>query len=748
VQPSPTIVVHAGYTVLCSTGDGWVDGDRTGLFDYDARILSRYRLSVGGRPPELVGHARPEAERCVAKYRVGREGGKADGPILPEDALELVVDRAIGEGMIERWSVTNHSAEAWSGTLRWDLDADFADIAEAGRQRKQRGETTRTARGRSLEIAYAARHGERRFERAVRARLDSPPRTFHTDAHGFEVALSLEPRGRVELSLRLDSRVDGAWRIPGDTPKSGPDLARRRTAWRARRLRVDGPSAAIEPVERAIEDTFALRNRDLERDLLTRPGARGWIVNAGMPRFTGFFGRDTLTAGWQAAMAGTEALRGALEVAAATQATQDDPWRDAEPGKMLHELRRGPLSMLGYTPRDAYYGTQTTPAMFVIVLSELWHWTGDDALLRRFRDPAMRATEWAERNARKTGFRTYEKRSSAGLRNQGWKDSDEAIRHTDGAIAEPPLATVEEQAFHFLALQRMAEILVVLDEADRAEMLLERARDLRRRWHAAYWMPRERYYALALDRDGRQVGSITSNPGHALGAGMVPVEVARSVADRLLSRALFSGWGVRTLADDHPSYNPLAYHLGTVWPVENATFVLGFKRYGLDEHVDRLVAAMLEAAIASPEGRLPEAFTGHRREPGIGPAPYPNACVPQAWSASAVVQLLQISLGLYPFAPLRVLALVRPRLPAALPEVTLQNLRVGGASLDIHFERRPDGSASHRVLRRRGSVVVVPAGPPADARGARPWIEAAQLAGLRRAPGPHQRAGRHALGLE
>jgi len=749
VQPSPTIVAHAGYTVLCADAQGWIDGDRSGLFDYDTRILSRYRLTVDGKVPELIGHARPESDQCLATYRVRREGGKAEGPVLPEDALELTVDRTVGQGMVERWELVNHSAEAWTGTLRFDLDADFADIAEAGRERKQHGSTTRRAKGRSLEIAYAAGHDERDFERSVRARLDSQPRTFKSDDAGFEVRLSLGGRDRAEVSLRIDSRVDGAWRLSGENPEGEAALARRRTGWRARRLRVESPSPAVEPVERAIEDLFALRNGDLERDLLRPAGARGWITNAGVPRFTGFFGRDTLTAGWQAAMAGTDGLRGALEVAAATQATEDDPWRDAEPGKMLHELRRGPLSMLGYSPRDAYYGTQTTPAMFPIVLSELWHWTGDDAVLRRFRDPALRAIEWAERTAEKTGFVTYEKRSPVGLRNQGWKDSDEAIRHADGSIAEPPLATVEEQAFHFLALQRMGEILVALDEHDRADELLTRANDLRRRWHDAYWMPGEGFYALALDRDGRQVGSITSNPGHALGAGIVPVEVARRVADRLLSPALFSGWGVRTLADDHPSYNPLAYHLGTTWPVENATFLLGFKRYGLDEHVDRLVAAMLDAAAASPGGRLAEALTGHRRLPGVGPAPYPNACVPQAWSASAVVQLLQISLGLYPYAPLRVLALVRPHLPASLPEVTLRNVRVGHASLDLHFQRHPDGSASHKVLRRRGSVVVVPAGPPADASGdGRPWIETAQLAGLRRAPGRLVRAGRIALGLE
>jgi glycogen debranching enzyme len=747
VRPTPTLVVHAGYTVLCADSNGWIDAGRSGLFDYDTRILSRYRLTIDGEAPELVGHARPETERCIATYRVQRDGGRAEGPILPEDALELTVDRIVGGGMLEHWRMANHSAEAWSGTLRWELDADFADIAEAGRERRQFGDLKRKIRGRALELHYVAATPGRRFERAVRIRADAPPTAVKVRDDGLDLTLTIGPRDEARMSLRFDSRVDGRWRVPGREAHGEDEVARRRNAWRARRLRVESAGGPVAAVERAIEDLFALRNRDLERDLLAQE--RGWVINAGMPRFTGFFGRDSLTAGWQAAMAGTDVLRGALGVAAATQATADDPWRDAEPGKMLHELRRGPLSLLGHSPRDAYYGTQTTPAMFVITLSELWHWTGDDEVLRRFRNHALRAIEWAVGCSERTGFATYERRSPKGLRNQGWKDSDEAIRHADGSIAEPPLATVEEQAFHFLALQRMAEILVALEEPDRANALLERAADLKRRWHEAFWMPREGFYALALDGQGRQVRSVTSNPGHALGSGIVPVERARSVADRLLSPALFNGWGVRTLAGDHPSYNPLAYHLGAVWPVENATFALGCKRYGLDEQVDRLVASVLEGTGSSPEARLPEALTGHSRVSGTGPAPYPHACSPQAWSASAVVQVLQTSLGLYPFAPLRVLALVRPRLPAGLPEVTLRNLRVGRATVDLRFERRSDGTASHHVLRRRGSLVIVEAGPPVDASGRpRPWIEAAQLAGLRRAPGRLIRAARIAIGLE
>ena len=263
-------------------------------------------------------------------------------------------------------------------------------------------------------------------------------------------------------------------------------------------------------------------------------------------------------------------------------------------------------------------------------------------------------------------------------------------------------------------------------------------------------MPREGFYALALEADGAQVASITSNPGHALGAGHGArrTSPARSPTGSS-SPDLFTGWGVRTLADDHPSYNPLAYHLGTVWPVENATFALGFKRYGLDDHVERLVEAQLEAAMASPEARLPEALTGHRREPKVGPTPYPSANAPQAWSASAVVQLVQLMLGLYPFAPLHILALVRPRLPAWLPEVTLRNLRVGRATVDLRFTRRKDGSASHKVLRKDGTLLIVPAGPPVDVSGKpRPFTEALGQAAIERAPGRLVRAARIAIGLE
>jgi glycogen debranching enzyme len=401
---------------------------------------------------------------------------------------------------------------------------------------------------------------------------------------------------------------------------------------------------------------------------------------------------------------------------------------------------------VGLTPRDAYYGSQTTPALFVLALSELWHWTADLDALRRHRETAMAAMRWAERygDLDGDGFVEYERRSPAGLRNQGWKDSDEAIRHADGSPVRGPIATVEEQAFRILALERMAEIHVALEEDEQAEAQLAAADRLRRSWHDQFWMPHEGFYALALDGNKVQVRSIASNAGHALGAGVVPREHAAAVADRLLADDLFSGWGVRSLSTAHPSYNPFAYHLGAVWPVEQATFALGFKRYGLDAHVDRLVDALLTAAQHSPGGRLPEALSGHARIAGEEPLPYPGANSPQAWSASALVQMLQITLGLYPFAPLRTLAVVRPRLPEGVDELILRRLRVGRANVDLRFRRRSDGSADWDVLRRDGALLVVPVAPPAgEPEGI---IEGFERLVLRAAPGRLVRAARLALG--
>lgn len=739
----------SGYTVLCTAPDGTVDGPWDGLLHRDARVLSCHRLSLDEngrtRHPTLVASANPESDRWDAVLHLPREGGHADGPLLPQDTVEVVIRRRVGPGMVEAITVRNHSAVSWEATLRIELEADFADVAELGRQRRQTGDVHRIAEaGRALQFDYVVEANGRRSQRGLR--VDVAPETVDVaiDDAGLAFPIRLEAGASWHAVIRF-AVLDGGWQAPGDA-EQGP-RARQRTAWRRRRPIVAAADGFTAAFQRAADDLFDLRNWELEARLLGRTDGAGWIVNAGIPGFTGLFGRDVLTAGWQSALLGTRALRGALDAVAATQATEDDPFRDAEPGKLIHEMRAGPLADLRLTPRDAYYGSQTTVALFLLGLSELWHWTGDDAVLRRHIDTAFLAMDWAQRYGDHDGdgFLEYERRSPQGLRNQGWKDSDEAIRWPDGSAVEGPVATVEEQAFHYLALERTAEIMVALGDAQRAEGYLSRAADLRDRWDRAFWMPDEAYYALALDGAKRPVQSITSNPGHALGTGIVPRDRAALVADRLLAPDLFSGWGVRSLSTAHPSFNPFAYHLGSVWPVEQATFALGFKRYGLDEHVDRLAEAVLAGALVE-RGRIPEAWTGHDRDAFATPVPYPKATVPQAWSASALIQMVQILLGLYPFAPLGVLAVVRPRLPPWLPDLTIRQLHVGRASVDLRFERREDGSASWRVVGQRGRLLVLPAGAPNDVAGGS-LLEALEFGALRRAPGRLAQAARIGLGV-
>jgi glycogen debranching enzyme len=749
LRPALT-VAHDGWTVLLCRPNGAIEADREGLYDLDCRILSRHVLQLDGAGLEPVGSPVAEASRWSGTLIQRRPGASAAGPELPQDNTSLEIARVVGSGMTERITLVNNSMADARVRLSLTLDADFRDSLDRGGEGPPCSiEVSWDADLPALSFRGVTEYGDHVDERGtwIRVTGDGPPAVESSGdvspgARTLTWSIDLRPHGRWTVDLAFDSLREGGWRRAGPAP----ERAVRREAWSRARTRVEDAGAVVGPAfERAADDLLALRNWDLE------PTADGsaWLPNAGVPWFTGLFGRDVLTSAWQAAMLGPEMARGALEAVAASQGQRDDPFTEEQPGRMIHEMRRGPLAALGIRPHARYYGTQTSPSMFILTLSEAWHWTGDLQLLRRHRAAAQRAIAWSEQlgDLDGDGFLEYVQRSSDGLKNQGWKDSDEAIRYPDGSIVENPIATVDEQAFHYLAMQRMAEILVALDEeADEVERLLGRADALRAAWDRAFWLPDEGFYAVALDPDKRRVASITSDPIHALGAGMIPRERAREIADRLLAPDLFSGWGIRTLSIEHPSYNPFAYHLGAVWPVENATAALGFKRYGFDDHVERLASGLVGAIAHCAGGRLPEALTGHDRAELDHPLAYPGGNSPQAWSAGATIQLVQALLGIYPFAPAGLLALVRPRLPAWLPTLTLRKMRVGDATVSIRFERNPDGSAGHEVIEQDGHLLVMPA-PPPDAEDLGP-LEGLASVGLQHAPGRLGRALRIALGLE
>lgn len=745
----PHELSHRDWTVLLTHPDGVISGeDGCGLFHHDCRIVSRHRLTIDGEPPTWVSSDAVEVEHWATSLRSPRPGPDSDGPELPQDAVEVRLDRRIGAGMVERLEVLNHGMTPRSMELAIEIAADFADVLEVSQgRRQQEGELLTGEEAGAAWVRHRATRDGRSTQRGVRVRAIEGSVRIGQEAGGIvrvTATPDMQPRGRWTAVLAYEPLVDDAWRAADATSGAWESVDAERAGWRRRRPRLRSTSPTLQRSwELAADDLYDLRNRELEDG-----DSDAWVVNAGLPAFTGLFGRDVLTAGWQGAMVGPELMRGGLRLIGRLQATTDDAWLDAEPGKLIHELRRGPFADLRITAQAGYYGTQTTAAMYPLVMTELWHWTGDLDVLRRHRGTAERALEWARRygDLDGDGFLEYRQRSPVGIKNQAWKDSHEAIRYPDGGQVPNPIATVEEQAFHYLALVRMAEACVALEDDGAAEAYLERARRLRTAWHEAYWMPEERFYAMALDPEKRQVASIGSNPGHALAAGLVPPAIAQRVADRLFEPDLFSGWGIRTLSDRHTSFNPWAYHLGTVWPVENATFALGFKRYGLDGHVDRLVRAMLEAAAGLPGLRLPELIGGQSRDEVPFPVAYPQANCPQAWSASATLQLAQIMLGMYPFAPMRLLALVRPRLPAGIDEVVVRNLRVGDARVSLRFRRQPDGSASHEVLARHGTLIVAEA-PPPDTAEHRGVGDALAALALEHAPGRLARAARLALGM-
>jgi glycogen debranching enzyme len=432
-------VVHEGYTVLLTRGDAQIASDAEGLFDFDTRILSCYRLTLDGQAPTALD-ATSDGNRWLAHLLVERPGGTAAGPHLPQDVIEIEIERRVGCGMEEHLALRNHSMTEVSAELAIEVDADFSDLMATGNDDAPSGETTLTwdTGERALTFRHHASRAGRTFDRALRLRVAQADSTPVRDARTLRFRVHLPPRGEWRATLGFASRVDGVWRDRlGADARTISTRAERREEWLRSRTRMESGNPILARVfGRAADDLFALRNWELDA------GPDAWIPNAGVPGYTGLFGRDVLTAAWQAALLGPEMMRGALAVLAATQATGDSAWRDEQPGKLLHEARKGPLSELDLVPQRAYYGEQTAPAMFVLALSEAWHWTGETALLERYAPAALRTLEWARRDGDRDGdgLLEYVCRSPRGLKNQAWKDSDEAIRYPDGRLVDNPIA--------------------------------------------------------------------------------------------------------------------------------------------------------------------------------------------------------------------------------------------------------------------------------------------------------------------
>jgi glycogen debranching enzyme len=718
-------------------GDVHPDSRGLGLYDLDTRVLSCAVLRINGVRPTLL---RTQAaanhistiQLTNPEYRRDPATKQGASEALAMRAISVTRRRWIAGGLAEHVEVTNYSSTAQHIELELDLDVDAADIFEVrGRIRERRGQYRPTeSTPESLIFAYEGLDGLLRrtlvsFTPGAVSAMD-PAATGGSEG-SVRVAWTLDVEPGERASVRWEVSTDltsipgrdepseetptrlarsvagGGPQQPGGGVIAEPTVAEEEYGhWtdRCARIRSDGELLDLA-IRRSIADLRLLRNDG--------PMRGEHYIAAGIPWFTTLFGRDSLITSLQVLPFMPDVARETLRILADWQAREDDDSRDMQPGKILHELRVGELARTGELPHRPYYGSVDATPLWLILLDETYRWTGDLELVRSLWPNALAALAWIDKYGDRDGdgFIEYERRTPAGLLNQGWKDSGDAIRHRDGTLAVAPIALVEIQGYVYDAKLRMASLARRLDDSTLAARLESQAAELYRRFNDAFWLEDTSFYAIALDRDKRHVGTIGSNPGHCLWSGIVPPERVDAVVDRLLDPAMDCGWGIRTYASGQPGYNPVGYHTGTVWPHDNALIAAGMKRAGRHDAADRVASRIFEAAQHSPDFRLPELFCGFDRGLADMPVPYPVACSPQAWSAATSLSLLQTMLGMHADAARDVLELDRPHLPAWLGKVTVHELRVGERSVDLLFHRWRGNTTSAEVLRRDGPLELV-----------------------------------------
>jgi glycogen debranching enzyme len=574
--------------------------------------------------------------------------------------------------------------------------ADYTDIFQV------RG-MKRAARGRDLDpevaadrvvLGYVGLDDERR---QTYLQFFPPPKRLDADVARYE--LELTPGGEVEIEVLVAC-------VRGEGGSARPRYAEDRSAADAAAGRYADLGGRVLSADGGFHAW--LRRAESDLHMMTTDLPTGPYPYAGVPWFNTPFGRDGIVTALECLWLRPALARGVLSYLAATQATEVIPDQDAEPGKILHETRRGEMAALKEMPFGQYYGSVDGTPLFVVLAGAYYERTADRAFVEDLWPHVDAALAWIDRFGDRDGdgFVEYQRRAGDGLLHQGWKDSDDAVFHADGSPAEGPIALCEVQGYVYAARRAAAVVATALGMTDRADAHARQAEDIRARFEAAFWCDDLDTYALALDGEKRPCRVRTSNPGHCLFTGIAGHDRAARVAREFMTPAFFTGWGVRTVAATEARYNPMTYHNGTVWPHDNALLAHGLARYGFQHLAARLLSGLFDAGTYFDLNRMPELFCGFDRDPGEGPIPYPVACAPQAWSAGAVLLLLQACLGLSVLGRESQVWFHRPHLPAEVPELRIENLSVAGARLDLHLVRHGD-DVGVNVIRRDGDVSLV-----------------------------------------
>jgi glycogen debranching enzyme len=672
------LTILEGSTFCISDERGDIASETSGFFAHDTRFLSRLVLRVAGTAPLLLSSGRVEHFQAAFYLR----NRTSDG--IPRDALSIARQRFVGTGLQERVTLRNESTERLELEVALEAEADFADIISVKLHDFSLGDPDLAQ---PLPPPAPALHDEQRSQVSITdprgdlgtRLLFSKPGSLNGNAMTF--ALALDPHEQWDVSVDVLPWLEGDLATVEQLDDERETVGDVVAAWTLRVPRVRGGWESLRRAfDRSIADLAALRMRTGE---YRRP-----LFAAGMPWFMTVFGRDTVITSLQTLVLGPEIAMGALDALTELQAHEEDATVDAEPGKIVHEVREGRCAEFWF-PR--YYGSVDSTPLYLVLLAEMWRWTDDSSFAQRMKEPALLALEWIDRYGDRDGdgFVEYSRMVDSGLANQSWKDSGDSQRFQDGSFAEAPIAAVEVQGYVYDAKRGLAELArEVWREPELADRLEREAEELKKRFDEAFWVDeRGGFYALALDGKKRKVDSRSSNMGHLLWSGIVPTERVSKVVDQLLSEELWTGWGIRTMASDAAAFNPISYHNGTVWPHDTALGAWGLARHGYTAEARRIGRALIEAA-GHFDWSLPEVFAGYARDETPFPIAYPTAARPQAWAAGTPILLVRVLLGLEPDrVRQRLVSNVTDELPSWLDGLRVEGVRAFGRTWTVAVDR-------------------------------------------------------------
>jgi len=700
-NPERTLVLKQDDTFGLFNEFGDIDTEARqdeGLYHEGTRFLSRLGLTLAGGRPLLLS-ATVGRNNLLFSADLTNPDIYLDGHVvLPRGTLHIFRRKLIWRGVCyERLHVRNFSRERIEIALELSYGADYVDIFEVrGQQRAQRGRMLETRLGSSFaELGYEGLDGVTR-----RTHIECKPEPRCVTQTEMQLSMTLEEREERVFSLTVGC--------------SGTMQPVRATTYEAALAQAERTVVGGERFSCPVESTSGLLNAWLQRsaadlNMLLTSTPCGLYPFAGVPWFDTTFGRDGIITALECLWAAPHIARGVLAFLAETQATAPDPERDAEPGKILHEARRGEMAALREIPFGRYYGSVDSTPLFIVLAGAFYRRTGDIAFIESIWRHVLAAVEWMDRygDADHDGFIEYHRHSPTGLVQQGWKDSHDSVFHADGRIAEGPIALCEVQGYAYAARLAVADLADALGDNHVARHMRDVARGLRERFQAKFWCDEIGLYALALDGDKQPCRVRTSNAGHCVFAGIASADHASAIHKAFNGDSFFSGWGVRTVADTERRYNPMAYHNGSIWPHDNALIAAGQASLPSKELAMRIFTAQLDASTFFDSSRLPELFCGFRRRDGKAPTAYPVACSPQAWAAGGAFMILQSCLGLSIDAVKSRVVLRSPCLPPCVDRLTIRGLSVGSGSVDLSLHRYPGSTVGATVERRTGRVEVV-----------------------------------------